>query len=175
MKAREQLEDGRTKASDIVRSYLTKEPTLRNGTYANAIEEWAEGRIYEEWLQSQKILSLKDIRRDIPEMTLDEYLGGLGDFTGEVGRFAVAAATRRDKAMVKKAKNVVMTVTKILLHINMNGKVPSRMFKKISTLRNNLKKLEHLNYEMSLVKGSRAVVVAAANTVDDSMGSSNQE
>ena len=77
----------------------------------------------------RKFLSLKDIRRDIPEMTLDEYLGGLGDFTGEVGRFAVAAATRRDKAMVKKAKNVVMTVTKILLHINMNGKVPSRMSK----------------------------------------------
>ena len=74
--------------------------------------------------------------------------------------------------MVKKSKNVVMTVTKILLHINMNGKVPSRMSKKISTLRNNLKKLEHLNYEMSLVKGSRAVVVAVSNTVDDS---SNQE
>ena len=54
MKAREQLEDG--KAGDIVCSYLTKEPTLRNGTYANAIEEWAEGRIYEERLQSQKIL-----------------------------------------------------------------------------------------------------------------------
>lgn len=172
MKAREQLEDGKKKAGDIVCLYLTKEPTLRNGTYANAIEEWAEGRIYEEWLQSQKILSLKDIRRDIPEMTLDEYLGGLGDFTGEVGRFAVAAATRRDKAMVKKAKNVVMTVTKILLHINMNGKVPSRMSKKISALRNNLKKLEHLNYEMSLVKGSSAVVVAVSNTVDDS---SNQE
>ena len=49
-----------------------------------------------------------------------------------------------------------MNVSKILLHINMNGKVPSRMFKKISTLRNNLKKLELLSYELSLVKGSIA-------------------
>ena len=31
------------------------------------------------------------------------------------------------------------------------------MFKKISTLRNNLKKLEHLSYELSLVKGSKVI------------------
>jgi predicted translin family RNA/ssDNA-binding protein len=159
LKAREQLIEGKQKAIEIASTYLKMEPTLRNGTYANAIEEWAEGRIYEEWLKcddSNKILSLREIRQDIPELTIDEYLGGLGDFTGEVGRFAVAAATRRDKALVTKARIVVMNVSKILLHINMNGKVPSRMFKKISTLRNNLKKLELLSYELSLVKGSIA-------------------
>ena len=61
------------------------------------------------------------------------------------------------KTLVTKARVVVMNVSKILLHINMNGKVPSRMFKKISTLRNNLKKLEHLSYELSLVKGSKVI------------------
>lgn len=160
LKAQEQLAEGKQKAIEIANTYLKQEPTLRNGTYANAIEEWAEGRIYEEWLKctdTNKILSLKEIRVDIPELTLDEYLGGLGDFTGEVGRFAVAAATRRDKTLVTKARVVVMNVSKILLHINMNGKVPSRMFKKISTLRNNLKKLEHLSYELSLVKGSKVI------------------
>ena len=68
-KAQEQLAEGRkTKAIEIANTYLKQEPTLRNGTYANAIEEWAEGRIYEEWLKctdTNKILSLKEIRADI--------------------------------------------------------------------------------------------------------------
>lgn len=35
------------------------------------------------------------------------YLGGMLDFTGELNRYAVACATRRDAAAVARCRNVV--------------------------------------------------------------------
>lgn len=43
------------------------------------------------------------------------YIGGLVDFTGEVGRVAVLAATRRDQPQVEKALAAALTVQDALM------------------------------------------------------------
>ena len=43
------------------------------------------------------------------------YVGGLVDFTGEVGRIAVMAATRRDQSQVEQALAAALTVQDALM------------------------------------------------------------
>lgn len=43
------------------------------------------------------------------------YIGGLVDFTGEVGRVAVMAATRRDQPKVEQALAAALTVQDALM------------------------------------------------------------
>ena len=85
-------------------------------------------------------------------MTHEEYLGGLVDFTGEVGRWAVLKATQRNKVAVEKALAADLTVEASM--ILLGTAMPGKMNKKSSALRNNVKKLEHVLYELSLLKGT---------------------
>jgi len=177
--ARTQLDQAKDKAIEIATNYLEKEPTLRSGTYANALEEWAEGRLYEYWLtQRGALMSLADMRKEV-YVTVDEYVGGLGDFTGEVGRWAVAAATKRDIDGVTKAMSAVMEVTTMVLQIGEGGNVPGRLAKKVGALRTNLSKLEHLRYELALVKGSNrktfSVSAPTASTANAGIDDENDE
>ena len=146
---------------------LEGEPSLRAGSYANALEEWVEGRIYGEWLKdSSTIVSIGDLRKEI-HVTADEYLGGLGDFTGEVGRWAVAAATKRDSASVMSALVAIMQVMNILLDISESGDMPGRINKKLGALRKNLTKLEQLRYELALVKGTGRKTLVVSQTAEN--------
>ena len=89
---------------------MEAQPSLRKGSYGNSVEEWAEARLFEYWLlwvsDSEKkrvpFLLHDEIRKEI-EMTEDEYLGGLIDLTGEIGRWAVARAAQRDSDSVERA------------------------------------------------------------------------
>ena len=80
---------------------MKEEPTLRGGSYSNVLEEFVEGKLFYCWLHGNggggeksddgkpagKILMFDEINLPI---SVDEYLGGLCDLTGEIGRYAVA-------------------------------------------------------------------------------------
>jgi len=115
--ARSEIEKAVTCACKIEKEFLEAQPSLRKGSYANAVEEWAEARLFEHWLlwtagqkEEKKTLDKNttpfllhsEIRKEI-EMTEDEYLGGLIDLTGEIGRWAVARAAQRDSGSVELA------------------------------------------------------------------------
>ena len=157
-KARKQLNDAMCKAQSISLEFsFSTEPELRSGSFQNAMEEWVEGRLFEHWLDTDgiHILTPDELQSELTaplKMTSEEYLGGLVDFTGEIGRWAVLKATQRDKVAVEKALAADLTVEVAMIHLGTC--MPGKMNKKSSALRNNVKKLEHVLYELSLLKGT---------------------
>lgn len=162
-KASGQLAQVVAKAREIFEGYIKDEPALRQGSYANAMEEFAEAVLFKVWLEEKTICAA-----DGPalEGLIDstEYIGGLADFTGEVGRFAVAAAARRDDAAVRECLAADLSVQDALMKLGLPGKLG----KKESMLKTNVKKLEHVLYELSLIKASGRKVSAAKT--EDSAG-----
>ncbi|KAL7536333.1 hypothetical protein ACHAXR_007913 [Thalassiosira sp. AJA248-18] len=139
---------------------LEEEPTLRYGSFSGVLEEYVEGKLFYTWLHGDegnakngsneqavgKILLPDEIPLNI---STEDYLGGLCDLTGEIGRFAVARGTARDKESVKLCldsnKSIYMTL-KIL------GKLPKNISKKMGMVSKSVEKLERVLYEQSLME-----------------------
>eukprot|EP00754_Rhynchopus_humris_P040631 Rhum_TRINITY_DN23714_c0_g1::Rhum_TRINITY_DN23714_c0_g1_i1::g.178617::m.178617 len=118
-------------------------PTLRGGAFGDCMEEIAEAYIFWGWLETGSVPVPGDVVGDL--MQLDEYLGGLMDFTGEVGRVAVLHATNRDAAKVGECFAVVLQVTE---ELNLCPSLP-RLGRKRDALKGTLKKLEQLVFDLS--------------------------
>ena len=141
-----------------------EEPTLRGGSFSNVLEEYVEGKLFYCWLHGDdgeesgdstnsnnnkpagKILMFDEINLPI---TVDEYIGGLCDLTGEIGRFAVARGTVRDKESVKLS---LETSKNICMAIRMAGKLPGHINKKMNPLQKTVEKMERILYEQSLME-----------------------
>ena len=93
-----------------------------------------------------------------PLVSPDEYLGGLLDFSGELNRLAVAAATRRDRAAVAAAAEVVEQLVERLLPLGLRG---GGLAKKLAPLEATRGKLAHTLYELSLSEGGLFAGLAA--------------
>ena len=152
---------------------VDEEPQLRHGSFANVLEEYAEAKMFYAWLVGDgssidvskpkgQILLPSDFIK-IPLQPI-EYLGGLCDLTGEVGRFAVKRGTQRDTPGVKLS---LETDTSILYALQNINKLPGGgLGKKIDPLRRSVEKLERMLYELSLVKATGRNVVAAINDTE---------
>ena len=71
------------------------------------------------------------------QLTCVEYVGALSDFTGEIGRLAVAAATRRDKESVLAILQTDYVVFTFLNQLNVSG----QFYKKCEAVSTNLRKV----------------------------------
>jgi predicted translin family RNA/ssDNA-binding protein len=142
---------------------VQEDPTLRGGSFSNVLEEYVEGKLFYCWLHGDggeeesggvsnnnkpagKILMFDEIHLPI---TVDEYIGGLCDLTGEIGRFAVARGTVRDKESVKLC---LETSKNICMAIKMAGKLPGNINKKMNPLQNTVDKITRILYEQSLME-----------------------
>jgi len=128
---------------------VEEEPGLRYGSYASVLEEYAEAKLFFIWLKEHRIANPEEF----PILEAEEYIGGLCDLTGEVGRFAVQRGTKRDTDGVKMC---LETNLKILNALQMTS-VPGKLWKKIDPLRRSVEKLESMLYELSLLKAGRNV------------------
>ena len=117
--------------------------SLRNGGFSGVLEEYCEGMLFLQFLRDGSILSMEDLA---PANGV-EYLGGLLDMTGEVGRYAVAAATRRDVGAVLK-------LYQILGRVLVLPGLPGAMLKKTEVAKATLRKLDNMLYELSLSRKS---------------------
>lgn len=67
---------------------------LRQGAISSCIEEWVEGTLLSHFSRHQSLLTISDL---LPvRVDASEYVGGLSDLTGELGRAAVTRAAARD-------------------------------------------------------------------------------
>ena len=138
---------------------LEEEPTLRYGSFSGVLEEFVEGVLFYTWMHGDvgngrrvanqpagKILLPDELSLTI---STEDYLGGLCDLTGEIGRFAVARGTVRDKQSVKLClesnKSIFMT-------LKMLGRLPKNLGKKVGAVSSSVDKLERLLYEQSLME-----------------------
>ncbi|CAH0476492.1 unnamed protein product [Peronospora belbahrii] len=127
--------------------------SLRDGALASSLEEYAEAKCFFYYLDTKCLLP----RQDVPVLQMNEYLGGVIDFTGELMRFAVVKATARDVEEVKRCKAMVEAISGELIQFDFrNG--PLR--RKFDSVKYNLRKLENTLYELSLVTNSGLTVQA---------------
>lgn len=142
---------------------VQEEPPLRNGCFANVLEEYVEAKMFMTWLYGKDSTSTVfnsspiDIASGVVLLPADfdihlepeEYLGGLCDLTGEIGRYAVQRGTARD---VRGVQLCLQTNSDIYTALQSLERLPggNSMGKKLDTVRQSVWKLERMLYEMSL-------------------------
>lgn len=139
-----QLDEALEKAK-VIMEVVAGHPSLRNGAFSNSLEEYGEGAITLGWARSQQVLTREEVGDGI--MNTHEYVGALSDFTGEIGRMAVASASKRDLDSVRKVQQADVAVSQNLMQINTGG----RFTKKVDAVSTNLRKVEDIVYDLSMV------------------------
>jgi predicted translin family RNA/ssDNA-binding protein len=133
---------------------VDEEPPLRSGSCSNVLEEFAEAKLFYVWLLGKEdkpsdkcsgILLMPD--EFGIDLSPEEYLGGLCDLTGEIGRYAVQRGTARDFDGVKMC---LEANSAILVAMQTLGRLPGGIGKKMDQLRRSVEKLERMTYELSL-------------------------
>ena len=129
----------------------TRHPMLRGGAVTSSLEEWAEGVIFAHFLGKGSAPSFEEVVAVLP-VNRDEYLGGLMDFIGELGRVAasppLAATSRTSRRACAFAPRCFR-----------NG----NLRRKFDACKYTLKKLEQVVYELTLATSFAFVPKGAAD------------
>lgn len=162
-----------------------KVPSLRNsGSLTGVLEEFIEAKMFYHWMLSHTSTDKNSDKVYGTILTIDdfaylnvmpvEYLGGLCDLTGEVGRYAVRCGTNRDKEGVQFC---LRTNSSIRDEIDCLPRIPSLINKKMAALRVSIEKLERILYELSLVEatGRKHFKADSINTMQDDDDSQTRE
>lgn len=167
-KALELIEQSEKCIKEDLLPIVQEEPPLKRGSYSNVLEEYAEAKLFYAWLfgktddkesPSGDLLTPEDFAI---ELSPEEYLGGLCDLTGEIGRYAVQRGTARDTAGVKLS---LLSNSCILTTIETMERAPSGINKKMDQLRRSAEKLERMLYEMSLSEATGRKVQTNAESM----------
>lgn len=143
--AQQKLTQARTIAEKIF-IIVNKFPTLRPGSFSNSLEEWAEGMMLLHWVQHHTTPS----KAELGLVNDVEYIGGLSDFTGEIGRIAVMQAAKRDLDGVREIQQADIVVADFISQLNTSN----RFGKKLDAVNTNLRKVEDIVYELSMLQRS---------------------
>ena len=154
------INDCETVIQNDLNPMVDEDPSLHYGSYANVLEEYAEAKLFHTWLMDKPQGQLLH-PNGFTKISLEpaEYLGGLCDLTGEVGRYAVQRGTKRDS---KGVQFCLETNLSILFALETLQRFPSGSYinKKMDQLRRSVEKLERMLYELSLVQATGRQIVA---------------
>ena len=159
------LETAKTAAQAILddENLVKKWPALRYGSLGAALEEYAEAALFMKWLEAKGVsgapLVAAQVSLGLP-LTDEEYLGGVYDLTGEVGRVAVIAATARDTASVQRVFETDVAVVEAVAALHL----PPKLAKKMGPLEGCVRKVEHLLYELALAAANPLAAKRAASS-----------
>lgn len=169
------LRDASSAAREL-RPLVDADPTLRHGgSFSGALEELAEAHVFKGFLETGRVPSPDAVAAAALcggggeetesgagafELTPDEFLGGVLDFTGELNRFAVARATARDAAAVARCRDCVESLLGRFLSFDLRN---GALRKKYDALKYCLRTMENTLYELRLAEDTgRALALAAA-------------
>jgi predicted translin family RNA/ssDNA-binding protein len=179
---------------------VEEEPPLRYGSFAGVIEEYAEAKLFYVWLLGKSTTPLTtDDKTDMdiesessPKTTTcgakgilllphefepiqlqpEDYLGGVCDLTGEIGRYAVQCGTARDYDGVSLC---LESNSIILKSIQLLERSPSSINKKMQQLSKSVEKIQRMTYEMSLSKAAGMNINTEVKTTTESDVADNAE
>jgi predicted translin family RNA/ssDNA-binding protein len=165
---------------------VDEEPPLRSGSFANVLEEYAEAKLFYGWLLGKEAIDIDPPKHSenravekangallMPEdftgvvsLLPEEYLGGLCDLTGEIGRYAVQRGTTRDEDGVRDCLEANTAVYEAIQSLE---RTPNGIGKKLDQLRRSVEKIERMLYEMSLSRaaGMKIATEVTETTNDD--------
>eukprot|EP00933_Yihiella_yeosuensis_P031791 TRINITY_DN25410_c0_g1_i2.p1 TRINITY_DN25410_c0_g1~~TRINITY_DN25410_c0_g1_i2.p1 ORF type:complete len:566 (-),score=114.01 TRINITY_DN25410_c0_g1_i2:76-1734(-) len=152
-KADSELKAAAAQANEIYENLAKDSPILRSGFFSAALEELAEALAYREYRSETKLLSLPDLQACSGlafSLTLPEYLGGIMDLTGEVGRVAIRSASQGKKGK-DEIEACLACVEAVYDSIQILPYLPDSLGKKIGPLKNTMSKIEQVLYELALL------------------------
>jgi predicted translin family RNA/ssDNA-binding protein len=164
------IAEARGIAKSIIES-VAEHPNLRHGALSSCIEELAEAHIFAEFLRSNRIATLAELEI----ANREEYLGGVMDFSGELNRYAVLQATKRDMQSVTRCREVVDQLMAMLMLFDFRN---GALRRKYDTVKYTLKKMEQICYELTLAastpfvpkSGAEEPPMASSAAADDGEG-----
>lgn len=120
---------------------IKKTPALQSeGSAKVAYQEFAEAHMFFDFVHGKKIT------KKTLKISTHNYLLGLCDLTGELGRYAVLSATKKDMKTVKKISEALYSMMDFFLRLNLRN---SELRKKSDAIKWNLKKTEDILYDLS--------------------------
>ena len=105
------------------------------------------------WMRHKRVLK----KAEIGIVNTHEFIGALSDFTGEIGRIAVAKASNRDVDSVAQVHETDVVVASAIMQIDVGG----RFNKKAEAVNMNLRKVEDIVYDLSLARLGRKKAAAS--------------
>jgi predicted translin family RNA/ssDNA-binding protein len=143
-KALAMVEEARAGAARDLLPPVAANPHLRFGAVGAALEEWVEAVVFSEFIQSGRIMPQTELGLAV---TKEEYLGGVMDVVGEVGRHAVLRATVRDTAAVGRCRVTLDALNAQLMLIDWRN---GNLRRKYDAVKYSIKKIEGICYDLSL-------------------------
>lgn len=141
-KVEEELEKIEKILAKLEKKFTYKRISME-GAYKAGVEEYVEAKMFYLLLTGKKIDKIKGLT-----ISYDSYLGGICDTTGELVRRATNQAARGNFDEVEKMRQVISDVMAELVTFDMT----SYLRTKYDQARGNLRKIEQINYEVSLRK-----------------------
>jgi len=114
---------------------------MEEGAYSAGVEEYIEAKMFYLVTTGKKVDKIKGIK-----LSITSYLGGISDLTGEMLRQAINEAAQGNTGKVEDTKKVIEDIIAELLEFNLTGYLRT----KYDQARNNLRKIEQINYEINL-------------------------
>lgn len=113
----------------------------RRGFYSEAVEEYIEAIVLYNFLTKSEVKILGYI-----DISPEEAIAGISDFTGELVRKAITTAGAKDLKNMHLYKKEVEDVAEALTKIGFSGKLRQ----KYDEVERNLKRIEEIIYDMEL-------------------------
>ena len=140
--ARQQLAAAKAVITKLI-TVIKEEPTLRTGGFSSGMEEYVEACAFLFFIKTGKLLPYKEV----PDLEPEEYLGGLSDLTGELMRYAVIQATKRNHKAVQDVRDLIDGIYGQFVQFDFRN---SELRKKYDSIKYNLQKVENVLYDMAL-------------------------
>jgi translin len=115
----------------------------QEGSYKAAIEEFLEAHLFWQWLSKYKIEKLKGIK-----LSHESYLAAISDLIGEMSRYCTNQATKQNIKEVSRASKDASELLVSLTEFDFTGYLRT----KYDQARGHLKKIEQVNYDISIRK-----------------------
>ncbi len=113
----------------------------QEGSYKAAMEEFAEACLFSQWLENKKVSKIDKIN-----ISHDCYLGALSDLCGEIARFSVNQAAKKEILIIEKAYQDTLEIISHLNQFNLTGPLRN----KYDQACNHLRKIEQVNYDVKI-------------------------
>jgi predicted translin family RNA/ssDNA-binding protein len=140
--AREQLLGAEVVIAKLLER-MKSDPTLRTGGFSASLEEYTEAKAFLMFLEEHRLITCKELEM----VEAEEYLLGLCDLTGELMRYAVMRATKRDRKAVERTRDMIDAIYGQFVMFDFRN---SDLRRKYDSIKYNLQKVENVLYDMAL-------------------------
>ncbi len=111
------------------------------GSYKAAKEEYAEAKLFRQFLLNGKFAKIDEARIDT-----ESYIGGLADATGEIVRYCLRQVTLGNASVLPVCQDAVEMVNEYMLDLDLTGHLRS----KFDQVKRNLRRLEEMSYDLAI-------------------------